>query len=126
MLPQKHPSTQTPLSSGVISGEMKKLSEWNDVGGKKIEEGLRAISVFLGYWFIARAIIRLLDKAEPEWWAEVVLSLVYRDWGFGVYVIYRLVPSLLAIAAFCIWRPNANLLRWLAAPIGWVVLVAVS
>jgi hypothetical protein len=46
---------------------MKKLSEWNDVGGKKIEEGLRAISVLLGYWFIARAIIRLLDKAEPEW-----------------------------------------------------------
>lgn len=105
---------------------MKKLSEWNDVGGKKIEEGLRAISVLLGYWFIARAMVRLLDKAEPEWWAEFTLSLIYRDWEFGVYVIYGLVPSLLAVAAFCIWRPNANLLRWLAAPIGWVALVAVS
>lgn len=120
------PCTRQARDGSVISGEMKKLSEWNDVGGKKIEEGLRAISVLLGYWFIGRAIIRLLDKAEPEWWAEFTLSLIYRDWEFGVYVIYGLVPSLLAVAAFCIWRPNANLLRWLAAPIGWVALVVVS
>jgi hypothetical protein len=105
---------------------MKTFSELNDSGGKKVEEGLRAVSVLLGYWFMARALIRVLDIAEPEWWVEGVLSLIFRDWGFGVYVVYGLLPSLLAVAAFCIWRPKTNLLRWLAAPIGLVALVAVG
>jgi len=118
--------TSCAAAQVVISVSMKTLRELNEDGGKLIEEFLRALSVLLGYWFIAQAIIRILDIVAPAWWREGVLSLVFRDWDFGAYLVYDLLPSLLAVAAFCIWRPKKNLVRWLLAPIGFIALVAVG
>ena len=102
----------------------KTLREYDIKGGQKVEEGLRTLAVLFGYWFLARAIIRLLDLAEPIWWLEFVLPITAQDWEFGVYLVYGLIPAVLAIAAFCIWRPKAPWAKWLVAPIGFLALVA--
>jgi hypothetical protein len=103
---------------------LKTLREYDRKGGEKFEEGLRAIAVLLGYWFLARAIIRLLDLTEPAWWVEFVLPLTEQDWEFGVYLVYGLIPAVLAVAAFCIWRPKAHWAKWLIAPVGLLALAA--
>jgi hypothetical protein len=103
---------------------LKTLRHYDKKGGEKVEEVLRAVSVLLGYWFLARAIVRLLDLAEPVWWLEFVLPLTEQDWEFGVYFVYGLIPALLALAAFCIWRPKARWARWLTAPLGLLALAA--
>lgn len=102
----------------------KTLREYDLRGGKKVEEVLRALSVLIGYWFLARATIRLLDLAEPVWWLNFVLPLTEKDWEFGVYLVYGLIPAVLALVAFCVWRPNAPWAKWLVAPIGLLALVA--
>ena len=100
------------------------LRKINEVGGDKVEEALKALSVLIGYWFLARALVREIDFLSPKWWLDFVVPFVVSDWEFGVLLVFVVSPALLAVLGFVIYRPGAQWVRWAFAPMGVLIWIA--
>tara|TARA_R110002073_G_scaffold84612_1_gene201499 strand:- start:8844 stop:9161 length:318 start_codon:yes stop_codon:yes gene_type:complete len=99
------------------------LRDLDERGGAIIEEILRASSVFIGYWFVAEALVRLIDVWGPRWWVNFVVPFIVSDWGWGTYVVFGLSPVLLGVLGFVIYRPRNLWVRWAFAPMGMVIWI---
>jgi len=101
-----------------------RLRELNEMGGTRIEETLKAASVFFGYCFFAETLVRIIDAWGPEWWINYVVPFVVSDWVWGVYVVFGFFPLLLGVLGFVIYRPRNSWAIWSFAPVGVIVWLA--
>ena len=100
------------------------LREINEIGGDKAEETLKALSVLIGYWFVAKALVREIDLLSPKWWVDFVVPFVVSNLEFGVLLVFVVSPALLAVIGFMIYRPKAQWVRWVFAPTGMLIWIA--
>ncbi|WP_300525800.1 hypothetical protein [Alcanivorax sp.] len=97
------------------------LRELNSRAVEKSEELLRGLSVFIGYWFVAKSIVRLIDKSGFSWWENLVMPILLRDLEFGVFMLYLVLPLGIGVIGFIAYRPKSKLVRWMMAPAGFMV-----
>jgi len=106
---------------GVLFGQGMNLRELNSRAVEKFEELLRGLSVFIGYWFVAKSIVRLIDKSGFSWWENLVMPIHLRDLEFGVFMLYLVLPLGIGVIGFIAYRPKSKLVRWMMAPAGFMV-----